>query len=61
MADFTSDTKENVRYRNDKLLPAGTSIDIKKDGVSLPGFPKTVSVGKEFDATIKITGELRTP
>ncbi len=60
MADFEEDGARKIKpIRFDAVLPAATVIDIKKNGASLPGFPKTVPAGKEFEATIKITGEIR--
>lgn len=60
MADFQEDSGRRITpIRFDSLFPAGTVLDIKKDGVSIPGFPKTVPTGKELEATLKITGELR--
>lgn len=59
MADFTVETKEEVHYVNHATLPPGTVIDIQKDGTSLPGFPKTVPAGKEFEARLAIDGKLK--
>jgi len=59
VADFQPETKSKVNIRFDQVLPAGTVVDITKDGISLPGFPKTVPTGKEFDAVLKVQGVIR--